>query len=258
MEESKKLSAYELARRLVERDVLLNVSSMVDDLGKILPQLDHALLNDLSVDEDDVQQLLGAEPNYQEAAEAAGWVLLPDSEHTQFWTSIFVQTHPGGSYRAACEARGWELDSETDADDGAAGDYEYEFTRVVAGERQREVVLANDSDDAWEALAKKLDLPEQVSFETDAADSDAWKELCEYDSIDTDDYRPEVFEHWAISDWLARRLAERGEVTGDLWNLTVWGRCCTGQAIALDHVIQQIAIELWPDEYSGKEMPYSE
>lgn len=54
----------------------------------------------------------------------------------------------------------------------------------------------------------------------------------------------EVYEHWAVSKFFARRLAEHGEVTGDLLDFTVWGRCCTGQAILLDHVVCAIAAEM--------------
>ena len=51
-----------------------------------------------------------------------------------------------------------------------------------------------------------------------------------------------------MSDWLARKLRERGYLTGNLCGLTIWGRGCTGQAICLDRVIQEIACELWPED----------
>lgn len=73
------------------------------------------------------------------------------------------------------------------------------------------------------------------------ADCDSWQEACELHDIDPSDYRREVFEHWIVSDWLANRLEEHGElVLRDLFGLTVWGRTCTGQAIALDSVIGAI------------------
>ena len=74
------------------------------------------------------------------------------------------------------------------------------------------------------------------------------EELCSELDVDTDEYREEVYEHWLVSNWLARKLSERGYVTGNLCGLTIWGRCCTGQAICLDHVIQEIACELWPED----------
>ena len=54
----------------------------------------------------------------------------------------------------------------------------------------------------------------------------------------------EALEHWAVSDWLAERLAEKGEaVSRDFYGLNVWGRTCSGQAIALDSVILEILRE---------------
>lgn len=52
---------------------------------------------------------------------------------------------------------------------------------------------------------------------------------------------PEVFEWWAVSDWLADRLKEEGEIVGEVLDFCVWGRQTTGQAIYMDPVIQRIA-----------------
>lgn len=58
----------------------------------------------------------------------------------------------------------------------------------------------------------------------------------------------EVYEWWIVTGWLANKLAERGEVVcRDFHGLTVWGRCCTGQAILLDDVIVQIWKSLQSD-----------
>ena len=54
---------------------------------------------------------------------------------------------------------------------------------------------------------------------------------------------PEIYEYWAISGWLAERLEEKNEIVFDCLDFIVWGRECTGQAICLDNVIQNIAIE---------------
>ena len=49
----------------------------------------------------------------------------------------------------------------------------------------------------------------------------------------------EIFEWWAVSNWLAQKLQEQGEtvILGD----DIWGRQTTGQAIKLDGIIQRIA-----------------
>lgn len=51
----------------------------------------------------------------------------------------------------------------------------------------------------------------------------------------------EAYEHWLVSNWLADKLEERGEmVCRDIYGLTIWGRCTTGQAILLDGVMCNI------------------
>jgi len=51
----------------------------------------------------------------------------------------------------------------------------------------------------------------------------------------------EALEHWAVSSWLADELAERGEMVTEFMDFYIWGRTCSGQAIMLDGVIQDIA-----------------
>lgn len=67
-----------------------------------------------------------------------------------------------------------------------------------------------------------------------------WPTLCEAENISP--YEWEIFEYWAISDWLGDKLLEAGErVCKDFYGLCIWGRTCTGQSISMDHVIQRIA-----------------
>lgn len=75
--------------------------------------------------------------------------------------------------------------------------------------------------------------------------SDIWEQVCDYERINADDHRREVFEHWLVSDWFAEKLRARGEVVcDDLHGLTVWGRTTTGQSIYMDLVIYEIASEM--------------
>lgn len=70
-----------------------------------------------------------------------------------------------------------------------------------------------------------------------------WQRACERDDIEP--YAREVFEHWIVSDWLADRLAEKGEkVDKDFAGMTVWARTTTGQGIASDSVIEAIVADL--------------
>ena len=65
-------------------------------------------------------------------------------------------------------------------------------------------------------------------------------EFCDEFSIDP--HLCEVFEHWIVSDYLARKLEAYGHpIARDFLGLTVWGRPTTGQSIAMDSVILEIA-----------------
>jgi len=54
----------------------------------------------------------------------------------------------------------------------------------------------------------------------------------------------EALEHWIVSSFLRDRLEEKGEITGEVFNMNIWGRTTSGQAVALDHVIVEIACEI--------------
>ncbi len=49
----------------------------------------------------------------------------------------------------------------------------------------------------------------------------------------------EIYEYWAVSPWLFAELKKRGEPVIDTFP-HIWGRTCTGEAIALDYVITKI------------------
>lgn len=66
-----------------------------------------------------------------------------------------------------------------------------------------------------------------------------WESLCASHDIDPID--SEVFEHWAVSNWLAEKLIAHGEkVDTDFAALNVWARQTTGQQISADGVIERI------------------
>ena len=72
---------------------------------------------------------------------------------------------------------------------------------------------------------------------------DSLREFCDANNVDPE--QNEIYEHWIVSEWLAARLEERGEVIErDFYGLTIWGRACTGQAILLDDVICSIYDEV--------------
>lgn len=87
--------------------------------------------------------------------------------------------------------------------------------------------------DGFDALAES-DLPDDYG----GVDIEEWREAV------TEHAEPaEPYEWWEVGSWLAERLSEAGEVTlcNDYGNW--WGRCCTGQSVTLDHVIQRLGAE---------------
>ena len=70
-------------------------------------------------------------------------------------------------------------------------------------------------------------------------DDDDGREAC--GECDEGEELVEIFEHWIVSNHLADALEQQGEaVARDILGLVVWGRATTGQAIALDPVIEKI------------------
>jgi hypothetical protein len=76
-----------------------------------------------------------------------------------------------------------------------------------------------------------------------------WENLAQ--ELDVEPDYDEVYEQWIVSDFLGRKLEAQGETVRTVLGLTIWGRCCTGQAIALDYVIQRVAVDLWGDELTA-------
>ena len=72
---------------------------------------------------------------------------------------------------------------------------------------------------------------EGLTFDTA---EDVCSELC------VDPYEREIFEHWAVSNHLARRLKDHGEKVSRFDNFEVWARTTTGQSISIDGVIENI------------------
>jgi hypothetical protein len=79
--------------------------------------------------------------------------------------------------------------------------------------------------------------------DTDAEDCSTWREAADVLGID-EPHTIDALEHWIVSDWFAEKLAEQGEIVGTLFDLNIWGRSTSGQAIAADGVIRQIASDM--------------
>jgi hypothetical protein len=55
----------------------------------------------------------------------------------------------------------------------------------------------------------------------------------------------EVYEYHAVTTWLGEKLKAQGELVTEFFNLVIWGRQTTGQAIYMDAVIDDITRELF-------------
>ena len=85
-----------------------------------------------------------------------------------------------------------------------------------------------------------LDIFDIDMNELDEYDMNECREIADYFGIEP--HTNEALEHWIVSDWLADKLEERGEmVIRDFKGLTIWGRTTSGQHISLDYVIQKIS-----------------
>lgn len=94
----------------------------------------------------------------------------------------------------------------------------------------------------WEPTPDDAEIQKHGEDET-CFGADRWRVACERDDIEP--HELEVYEHWAVSAWLAEKLDAKGErVDTDFTGLNVWARTTTGQAIAADAVILAIAADL--------------
>ncbi len=203
----------------VRREVYYCVSSLIGDLAK---SSDPNIANEL-----EEARILETDPDYLVAIEENGWRLFKfqgefyamessDMDKIEVATSHSVHNEPFTLFF-------WSFDGEADPEN-----------RPYISEQ--EAKLACIREHGW---------PLNGDTELEAA-----RELCDDKSLDVDDYRREVFEHWIVSDWLAGKLSELGEATGEVFGLTVWGRTTTGQSIGSDYVIAEVYADVHSEKWS--------
>lgn len=103
--------------------------------------------------------------------------------------------------------------------------------------------LENETPDFYGMTKKEL---RAILSEEHGWDSNDWMGMSQGDlaSACQDNYEAgEVYEYWAISDWLYNKLKDRGQIVIDAYP-QIWGRQTTGQAIVLDDVIRSIAKDI--------------
>lgn len=214
---------YQAARRMVNDHVICSANTLMWEIRGVAERLD---------DYETYLNLMSYTPEwrYREYAEERGW---EEREIDGFQCIVKMQSEKDALYDAYLES-----DYVVDREHGSSS----------GGWKIRE--CAEDIEDVaegfasrYEALVYLKDKGLLVVRDLDVeAEADTWQEACETDGIDVDPV--EVYEHWIVSDLLANHLRENGMLVEEFLGFTIWGRTCTGQAIAMDGDIQDIA-EAW-------------
>lgn len=148
--------------------------------------------------------------------------------------SSLVTTLAGGSYRFDADAGLRDLFDQ--AGELAAPLPDYESAAREAGADCHKAA-GRDEWRCWSIVGEDGD-----TTDWQPSEAEAWRVWCE--NADVEPHDREVYEHWAVTGWLADRLEAKGErVDRDFAGLTVWARTTTGQAISIDEVIEAITAE---------------
>ena len=231
-------------QELVQREVIYCVSCLISDLGGVAEQLD---------DYDTYLSLVGGKPDYEEAAH---YFIFNDADLSEleeivdeyaWWNDVVeVVTDPSHDLLRPYivgyveddvyeEVEYWAT-SIQHAKEQCRDDYrDAEITGVQLDDTQ----LIDDWCDKNPPL---LDAIRQKVWEIVDIESGAYEWVCEYFNLEPE--YGEIYEHWIVSDWLGRKLSERGHVVESYLGMTIWGRGCTGQAIYMDGVMEQICNDL--------------
>jgi hypothetical protein len=89
-------------------------------------------------------------------------------------------------------------------------------------------------------LVNKLFKLEEETFDDDL--SDPLSNLMA-DHDEEGNYR-EPLQYLIVTPWLRQKLKEKGEITAEILDLHIWGRCTYGQSISEDEVIKSIVRDL--------------
>lgn len=238
--------------------------------------------------ENELADLNNPEPDYQEAALQNNICIVDGSQEAFYFkwdemTTIEVTAHDNAmiDFQAFAKENGldlneWRYDEENDQivrhdsprgqllnhsnalegfieyKGGVDGDDVHEFllqAATAAGLTELAESLEQDDKDTLYEKFINTDYATQTQRNDDV--EDAAKNACDEYGIDSDDYRPEVYEHYAIDNDMARALQNQGELVVELAGFQVWGRCTTGQSVVLDHCVQQTFIHEFPYEFQN-------
>jgi len=213
----------DILRKLVDREVLLCVSSVVTAFSELVNSggrsdyVDEDLLNDSF-------SVVGSD-QYREVAEYNCYKVVQHRDTYSWYEEDDFETEP---------FKGIPVGADVFEREGSwavfnAGDNPEDDEPTTFWSPTRELAIAQAWEDIWE----------NDWFYTE---EEAWEDCCNSNRLDPDP--AEVYEHWVVNSWFASKLQDHGEKVIELCGLDVWCRTCTGQAILLDPVIGAIASQM--------------
>lgn len=208
----------------VSREVSHCVSTLISSMCDIAGNLGRADAD--TVDIETLWALQRREPDdddRREALASEGYTVCED-EHEGCWYVIDSRKLQAMKIHRAAMSNG-TFYAATESDEEAP-----DFSGDLASENEARLDYIQTHGDALSA----------------DDESEALREACDLNNVEADS--SEVYEHWIVSSWLGEKLAEKGECVHEWQSLTIWGRCTTGQAIAMDGVICRIYDELHSPE----------
>ena len=229
---------------LVQREVIYCVSCLISDLGSVADRLD---------DYDTYLTLVGGKPDYEEAAR---YFILNDADLSELeqitdeyaWWHEVVQavTDPSHNLLAPYIVEYLD-DGDEETFECWATDTAHAKTLCLDSYRDAEItgVELDDTqaiDDWCDNNSGLLDALRQKVWGIVDIEGGAYEWVCDNFSLEFE--YGDIYEHWIVSDWLARKLSERGHIVERYLGMTIWGRGCTGQAISMDGVMEQICNDL--------------
>jgi len=234
-------------QELVQREVIYCVSCLISDLGSVAEQLD---------DYDTYLTLVGGEPDYEEAAR---YFILNDADLSELeeivdeysWWYEVIEAVTDPSYNLLrpyiVEYNDDDAGFGTEVFECWATDIAHAKEQYLDAYRDAELVgVSIDDSVAFDDWCDKnlplLDAVRQKTLDIVDIESGAYEWVCGHFSLEPE--YGEIYEHWIVSDWLGRKLSERGHVVESYLGMTIWGRGCTGQAISMDGVMEQICNDL--------------
>ncbi len=119
------------------------------------------------------------------------------------------------------------------------GEYDNEIRNVmskpdyVEPAADKGIIVKSDMFACWWVILEDEEPDGPYDFETEA-----WESACANNNIEP--YYDEAYEFYIVSNWLALQLKKRGEMVEEIFDLTIWGRCATGQVVWLDGIMIEI------------------